>query len=131
MARHLCQGGRFGVGVPDGGRRQPVHHGLHSFEIGCGLPVHCELGVVGEPQQPGLLGAKRNHGLHQLQDIEATPAASPADGRLVEAAPDVAVLQGRHGGLVAGLDERKQEFSVVPGRAGCFGGAGDVVRRQP
>ena len=27
----------LGVGVPDGGRREPVHHGLHGLEVGGGL----------------------------------------------------------------------------------------------
>ena len=30
----------LGVGVPDGGRGEPVHHGLHGCEVRCGLLVH-------------------------------------------------------------------------------------------
>ncbi len=131
MAGDFGQRLGLGVGVPDGGRCQPVHHGLHGGEVRGGLLVHDEFGVVGEAQQRGLLGAEPDHVLDEVQDIEGAAVAAAADGGLVQAAADVPVLQGGEGGLVAGLDEGEQELALVPGGAGGFRGAGDIVGGQP
>ena len=68
--------------------------------------------------------------LDQVQDVEAAAAAAAADRGFVEPAPDVAVFQRGQGGLVAGLDQGEQEFAVVSGGPGGFGGAGGIVLGQ-
>ena len=126
----LAQRLGLGVGVADGGRGQPAHHGLNGLEVRCRLPVHAELGKVREPQK----GSPSRRG--------AGPCPWPGPARRscrrrcrVRSRPRRAAgghpgSKGGHGGLVAGLDQGQQELALVPGGPGCLGGAGDVVVRQ-